>query len=396
MKTIRQGVATVLILLVVGSAGVSLCAGEDGSPLASSVILLIGDGMGEVQRTVARWASVGVDGQLNMDLLEIQDGLATTRNANGGVTDSAAAATALATGVKTTFSVVGLDPAMKNLTTILELAQAAGKSVGLVTSTSITHATPAAFAAHVVTRYMFQSIAKHLFEARVDVLLGGGEEDFLPRGTGGCHTADGKRSDSRNLVLESHAAGYITPCTREDLLALEVDVEDRALGLFSDSALALPLSPTLAEMTAAAIEIPSADPDGFFLMIEGGQIDRACHDNDVERAIDTTLGFDAAVGTAISYATAREDVLVIVTADHETGGMTASLDASDTSTAGYSAEMSNGESFSVSWNSGEHTAIEVPVLGMGPHSELLSGVYENTWIFDVMLRAMALPDPRGE
>ena len=284
------------------------------------IILFIGDGMGSQHRKAAAWVQYGLEGQLLMDQLPFQ-GWLQTASADNVITDSAAAATALATGFKTNNGMIGVDPDGTTLTTILEYAQEKGMAVGLVTTVQISHATPAAFAAHVTDRNRMTDIAAQLMDHGVNVLLGGGEDQFLPAGTSGCFPQDGERGDGRNLVLEAQAAGYTYVCNSTDFNAIDPATTDYLLGLFADDGMLRPFQPDLASMTGKAIQILSRDPDGFFLMVEGGQIDWASHDNDAANAIQDTIDFDQAVNVGTTYAVGTPDSLLIVSADHETGGM---------------------------------------------------------------------------
>lgn len=245
---------------------------------AQAIILFIGDGMGEGQRTAARWLAVGQDGTLAMDAMPF-GGWSHTASADNPITDSAAAGTALATGVKTNNGLVGQDPAGNALITILERAKSRGLSVGLVTTTQMAHATPACFAAHVPDRRMMTEIARQMLfsGAEVDVLLGGGEDEFLPTTATGCYPQPGERSDGRDLIAEATAAGYTYVCDATAFATVIPTSTTRLLGLFADEGMARPFSPSLAEMTEKAIDVLSQDPDGFLLMVEGGQIDWACH-----------------------------------------------------------------------------------------------------------------------
>ncbi|HEY63103.1 MAG TPA: alkaline phosphatase [Caldilineae bacterium] len=350
---------------------------------ARAIILFIGDGMGEAQRTAGRWAAVGRDGMLAMDAMPFS-GWSCTASANSAVTDSAAAATALATGVKTNNGMIAVDPAGRPLTTILERAQTRGKAVGLVTTTQVTHATPAAFAAHVRSRKEMLEIARQMIAAGVDVLLGGGEDEFLPTTMSGCYPQPGERSDGRNLIAEAVAVGYTYVCDADALAAVDPTSTSRLLGLFADEGMVRPFSPSLAEMTRKAIEILSQDPDGFFLMVEGGQIDWASHANDAANAIADVIGLDEAVSVALAHAATAPDTLIIVTADHETGGMRVDLVAGEQGPF----YMPDGTPFYVSWTTGGHTSVDVPTTAQGPWADLLAGTYENTYIHDVMLRGL--------
>jgi len=385
--------SAVLLLALLAPVG---WAHDEAAAPARGIILMIGDGMGDAQRTAARWFSIGADGLLNMDRLAIQDGWAMTDSALGLTTDSAAAATAIASGVKTLNGVVGRDLAFADVATILELAQAAGGAVGLVTTAPITHATPAAFAAHVSHRDRTAEIAEQMISAQVDLLLGGGEVDSLPVGVSGIHSVGGFRRDGVNLIEKATSAGYRIVYSSEDLGVLDASAREPILGLFASGGLDWPFSPTLAEMTRTAIDTLDGRSDGFFLMVEAGQIDWVCHGNDTPGAIDTTLSFDAAIGVALDYVEQAGDVLLIVTADHETGGMSVTRASTGMPREDGPFAMPDGTPFFVNWTTGSHTNTNVPVLAHGPGAGVLSGIYENTWVFDAMISALGLPDPRED
>jgi alkaline phosphatase len=406
-------IATALLLALV-LAAFSACGGGEETPEAGSdqgtaqnVILLIGDGMGTAHRTAARLYSVGREGVLAMDTLPIA-GMASTWSTDSVVPDSAAAGTGLATGVKTFIKAISVDPAGNPVQTILEKAQAAGKSVGLVTTVQLADATPAVFAAHNPDRDDHLGITLDMLDHDVDVLLGGGEDYFLPVGTPGCYPDDGDRTDNRNLIDEAVANGYEYVCNEADFNAVDPEVTDKLLGTFADYAMTRPYAPSLSEMAAKAIAILSKNPNGFFLMVEGGQIDLAAHANDALNTIGDTLGFDQAVETALDFQAENPDTLVIVTADHSTGGLTIEDTPQDEACPQPLAgdprecmtvlhedgpfEERGGVSFWLDWTSNYHTGEEVPVTAIGPHAIDLAGYYENTYIFQVMRDAMALPE----
>ena len=385
----RLRVRALLLTLLVGACGAALAAASQthASGDARSIILMIGDGMGVGQIEAARWELVGPAGLLTMELLNVQDGWSVTHKAGGRLTDSAAAATAMATGQKTWNGRLSVDPAGAILPTILERAQAAGKSVGLVTTVQLAHATPAAFAVHIANRGLSMPISVQLAEAGVDVLLGGGAASFLPRGSSCECGGAGQRTDNRELAAEASVAGWAFVCDAEGLAALDVAAVDRVLGLFAEAEMLRPLAPTLAEMIDVAIEILSRDPDGFFLMVEGGLIDWVCHGNDAEASIELTIGFDRAVGVALEYTRSVEGTLLIVTGDHETGGMSVTAEPTGYFREDGPFDTPDGETYYVNWRHGNHTNADVPVRAEGPLAELLRGTYENTRIYEVMLEA---------
>jgi alkaline phosphatase len=386
MKPLRFRYIAVLlnIILVLG------CSSDTLEPVPSTnttnIILFIGDGMGNAHRLAARWATVGETGMSSMDDMSA-NGWAQTGSADDPVTDSAAAATAMSTGVKTNNGVIGMDADLNIVFTILEEAKSRGKMVGLVTTTQVTHATPAAFAAHIRNRNLMTDIAEQILDAEVDVILGGGEDEFLPSTEIGCFPEAGERNDGRNLIDEATALGYTYVCEPADFSAVDAVSTFRLLGLFADEGMTRPFSPSLAEMTQKAIDILSKSAKGFFLMVEGGQIDWASHSNDADNAISDTIELDKAVKVAKDYVLVDNDTLVIVTADHETGGMSVSLSSRGAPAEDGPFGMPAGKEFYVNWSTTSHTASDVPVTALGPSSDMLTGIYENTYIFDVMLNA---------
>jgi alkaline phosphatase len=347
------------------------------------IILFIGDGMGANHRLAAAWMASGQEGTLLMDNLPVH-GTAQTLNIDDEITDSAAAATAMATGLLTNNAAIGVDQNDAAVTTILELAQASDWSVGLVTTTSLVFATPAAFAAHVPDRSERAEIARQMIAHNVDVLLGGGEDDFFSSDESGCFEGNGTQPQGTNLIADSIAAGYTYVCQPEQLQDLDLTGVNRLIGLFGADEIKRPVSPNLAEMTEAALSVLSRDPDGFFLMVEGGLIDWASHDNDAEDTIQLTLGLDAAVASAQVFALQHPNTLLIVTADHETGGMRVNLDGGGSYNQDGPFAMPDGNTFWVDWTTGSHTDEPIPVTAQGPYSDMLAGEYDLTRIYETM------------
>lgn len=316
----RMRMRIFLSLLVVGSLLLpwSALAGQ-----ARNIILLIGDGMGPSQFGAAWLYSNRILGK-ELRMVEVmKDGRTAylvNDTADAIVTESAAAATQIACGVKVPARAVGMGADGKTpCTTILEMAKTGGKVTGLVTTSGITDATPASFAAHVAHRSDEASIAAQELRLGVDILMGGRKQFFLPD-----ISAGGKRKDGRNLLDEARAAGYAVVGTAAELKQVQ---SGKILGLFNMGNMSFEIDrgktqePSLAEMTAKALQILSQGPRGFFAMIEGGRIDHASHRNDAAATIRDTLAFDDAVGVALDFARRNPDTLLIVTADHETGGM---------------------------------------------------------------------------
>jgi alkaline phosphatase len=252
----------------------------------------------------------------------------------------------------------------------------------------MTQATPASFAAHVPDRSMMTEIASQMvLTTEVDVLLGGGEDEFLPDTAIGCFGLGG-RGDDQNLISEATAAGYTYVCDATAFATVVPTSTTRLLGLFADEGMPRPFSPSLAEMTQKAIDILSQDPDGFFLMVEGGQIDWASHDNDAANVISDTVGLDEAIAVAQAYASTISNTLIIVTADHETGGMSADLISSGLPDEDGPFSMPELTLFYVNWETDQHTDADVPTTAQGPWSDLLAGTDENTHIHSVMRMAL--------
>lgn len=333
----------------------------------SNVIFCIGDGMGLSQVTLARLKAVGSAGKLYMERLPVS-GIIRTHSKDHLVTDSAAAGTALSSGIKTKNGMIGEAPDGSPYRTILEAAQASGMATGLVVTSTITHATPASFASHVKSRKMEAAIAEQLLANHVNVLLGGGRKFFLPKSD-----PNSGRKDERDLIAEARQAGYAYVETAAQLRSVNAPY---LLGLFQDEGLTtLPPEPMLALMTRKAIQCLRSDRSrsprvrtGFFLMVEGSQIDWACHSNDAESCVRQTLLFDEAVKVAIDFALADGRTLVIVTADHETGGLT----IPEGSLAGTDVK--------VKWSTKGHTGTPVPIFALGPNAEQFAGAYDNTEI----------------
>ncbi len=314
-----------------------------------NVIVIVGDGMGPQQLGLlfaySHLApnSVVADRTPAVELLS-QDstiGLVRTEPYGGIVVDSAASATQLATGEMAGSEMIGANYNGDAVPTVLEIAKESGKATGLVSDTRITHATPASFAAHQPHRTRENEIAVDMLENRVDVMLSGGLRNWVPelvnedksptqmsiiQMIGGAFRPSSKRQDNRNLLLEARE-DYQLAFDRDQLEKVK---EGRLLGLFADSAMDDAISvrdiadedrkePTLAEMTSKALELLSQDPDGFFLMVESGQIDWCGHNNDAGSMLQELLRLDAAVRVIYEWAKDRDDTVVVLTADHETG-----------------------------------------------------------------------------
>lgn len=304
-----------------------MSAAAHASDTPKYVFYMIGDGMSSAQRQISEYYAQEQKNDPNYHLVVNSlpvSGIITTQSSSSLVTDSAAAGTALATGVKTDNGVIALTPDGKNLKTLLEGAQKQGKATGLITSTRLTHATPATFVAKNMNRNAENEIANDYVNSNVDFLAGGGSRNFS--------TGDGsKRTDNRNLVTEFQDNGYTTfigKSSTKSFLEYKAQSGDQVLALFTKSHLPYAIdrvegqTPSLSQMTVKGIDLLSKDKDGFFLMVEGGRIDHAAHANDVAGVIGDTIAFDKAVQDAVAfYHKHPKETLIVVVGDHETGGM---------------------------------------------------------------------------
>jgi len=292
-----------------------------------SIVLFIGDGMASNHRTITERV---FGKKLYMNTLPIT-GIYSTDAANTIVTDSAASATAMATGQKVNTEYVSTDRRGKiAYETIAEAARRLGKSVGILTTTRLTHATPACFGAHARNRYYIKKIADQYLEQDFEVWMGGGRRDFIPKSKENRQEEDknisSKRSDERDLLKEFSQKGYTIIRTKAELMALNIGEDTKVFAAFTQSHMPYELDrkedlPSLAEMTAVALKILSQNPKGFFLMVEGGKIDHASHANAPATVVHQVLALDRAVKAGLDFLSRHPDTLILVGGDHETGGM---------------------------------------------------------------------------
>jgi len=361
-----------LVLFLTSFFCTSQSVQEEAPPKAQNVILLIGDGTGlsqissafffkETSPNYARFKSIG---------------LINTASSREDITDSAAGATAFASGVKTYNGAIGVADDSTEVKTLIEIASKQHLKTGVISTSSVQHATPASFYAHVLNRGLYEDISADLVASDIDFFAGGGINFF------------NKREDGRNLLDELKMKGFgidtsalgdfegIKQYSKMGYLLAENHMEPAAKGR----------GDFLAKATELGIAFLSKDADNsnFFVMIEGSQIDWGGHANDADYLISELIDFDDAIGKALDFAEKDGNTLVIVTADHETGGFTLSA-TQKTSEEGKS--YSDYSEITGTFSTNGHSATLIPVFAYGPGSEAFSGIYENTEIFHKILEA---------
>jgi alkaline phosphatase len=385
-----------------------------------NVIFMVPDGYSAAYATNYRWFK-GEESIMDSMLV----GMHRTYSANSEITDSAAAGTAFATGVKTNNGMISTSPEGKELKTILEAVEETGKASGLVATSTITHATPAVFASHVASRANEADIAPQLIDNEVEVILGGGKKYF-----------------PESLLNEAKKEGYEYITNKSELS--KAKKSNKLIGLFAEDSMAPELDrdttnePSLKEMTQTALDVLKMDKDGFFLMVEGSQIDWAGHDQDAAWAMKDTEAFEQAVEAVIEFAQKDRNTLVVIAGDHDTGGMSVggygqgdvkmevlrhvtatgdfmvskldstrsnvkevlkqytTLDLTEVEVEKIKSALKPdiaineviSERASVGWTSTNHTGVDIPLYAFGPKSELFRGLHENTDIPGLMAKAM--------
>ena len=414
-----------------------------------NVIFLIGDGMGVSYTSAYRYMkddpSTKFVEETSFDRYLVGQQMTYPEDPSQNVTDSASAATAMAAGIKTYNNAIAVDNDKTEVKTVLEAAKEKGKATGLVATSEITHATPASFGAHDIARKNMNAIADDYYDElingkhKVDVLLGGGIDLF-------------KRKD-RDLTEEFQQDGYSYVTNRQELLN---NKNEQVLGLFAPTGMQKMIdrdknTPSLKEMTESAINRLKQDKDGFFLMVEGSQVDWAGHDNDIVGAMSEMEDFEKAFQAAIDFAEKDKHTLVIATADHSTGGFSIGSDGiynwfgtpikaakrtpdfmsnlivegadveetltkyidleltakeiqpvKDAAANGKYTEIDNSiedifnKRSHTGWTTGGHTGEDVPVYAYGPSSDKFAGQLENTdhakIIFDLLKAKVKISD----
>ena len=328
-----------------------------------NIIFFVGDGMGLSQVSSAYYFG---EGEPNFSRFTTV-GLSKTSSGSHKITDSGAGANAFSTGQKTYNGSIGVDMDTLPLRTITEELSDNGWSVGMISTSSITHATPAAFYAHVGNRRMEEEIATYLLNSKVDFFAGGGKKFFF------------ERKDGINYFPLLQKKGFVV-----DTIALTkiTDYNKRYSYLLAHDG--MPPAPErgsfLLEASKKAIEYLSNKQQPFFLMIEGSQIDWAGHSNEADYLVQEVLDFDKVIGFVLDYAQKQGNTLVVVTADHETGGFTLS---GERKTGPFAKIYDDYNKVKPTFSTGGHSGAMVPVFAEGPYSELFGGVFENTKIYEL-------------
>ncbi len=461
---------------------VSSAAGAGKPDKARNAILFVGDGMGVGAVTLLlnymnlykKESTV-----LEKVMREGRTALCFTQPLENLVPECSSAGTAMATGEKTNLLRVSQRPDGTNLKTILEIAQDAGKSTGIVTNQRVSHSTPAVFCAHAASREMEAEIAAQEADSQLQILLGGGVEYWIGQGTKVSDAAKivpdaggnvlSKRQDPENLIATMRGRGYNVVSTQDELESVKAG--EKVLGLFcaghfpfaiDENHKAKKTVPSLADMTRKALEALSANPKGFILVVEQGALDQVEHENDAAATIAEMRELDKAVGVAVDFYQKNPDTLILVTADHDTGGLTLSARedktletgndygvpfdfaklelqkasshkifdeiGTDLNSARIQKVLSGNTAYDVDqdkaiwlkvfpvdiffpkyegkpygalgkiiakktgivWVSQYHTFAMVPLLGIGPGAELITGLQDNVNIFTILKKALGL------
>ncbi len=400
-------------------------AAQQVVPSARSVVLLNGDGMGPAQRTFLQYALYGLTVTQPMDTLPHNGSLRTHSADKAFVTDSGAGATAWATGRKTLNDRVGVDTKGKPLLTILEEAHAAGKTTALVEDHDVTNATMAAFGAHQVNRDHKYKIAKdYLYRTHPDIMFGGGQKIWYPKGTQGPVPGEDKSEGKKNLVNVAKSQGYQYAYNRATFDKL---TGPKALALVRDDGIEYseevkgykkskdPYYVPEHVLVQKALDIASQNPKGFFMAIDVDEIDDAGHDHDGPLMIKSGRELNRIVKVLKAFQATHPETLIIITADHETGGMTiedkadggAGVAPDDPEPYWKGAKPRNVQingklpkdsgpftvkntkkKFTLDWTTPEHTGVAVPVSAVGPNAELLEGIHDNTYVYTVMHKTL--------
>lgn len=318
-----------------------------------NIIFLIGDGMGLSQISSGL---VYRGGDLNLARFKVI-GFSRTHSSDNFITDSAAGATAFSIGEKTYNGAIGVDSLKKPKVTILEMCELNGMATGLVAACAVTHATPAAFISHVESRKMEYEIAADYLKTDVDVVIGGGLHYF------------NQRPDGKNLIDTLKKNGYFVADSTIPLANINAGKYYAFANNYQLPSIIEGRKDFLEQASLKAIQTLKGNKKGFFLMIEGSQIDWGGHENNTEYIATEMVDFDITIGKVLDWAEKDGNTLVVVTADHETGGF--ALNGGSIS----------GKTVVGSYTTKGHTGVMVPVFAYGPGAEAFAGIYNNNEIF---------------
>ncbi len=357
---------SLLIVSLACNTNVQKSIEKKSSPNPKNIILLIGDGMGLAQLSTSFYFNDQPSNFLRFKHI----GLHQNTPIGAKITDSAAGATAFSTGVKSYNGAIGVDRDTQAVATILEILSREGYSTGVIATSSIVHATPASFYAHTKSRRMYETIAEQLMHSEVDFFAGGGHQFFT------------QRSDGKDYLQGLKDNGFEIDTT--SLPAKKLRVDQKYGYLLAPDAMPMMTEGRgnfLPKATEKALQYLSQSEHGFFLMVEGSQIDWGGHANDANYIIEEMKDFDKTVGVALDFAEKNDNTLVIVTADHETGGFALSSVTVR--------KQDDYRGINPSFSTGGHTAALIPVLAYGPGAERFMGIYQNNEIFEKMLKENA-------
>lgn len=327
-----------------------------------NIIFMVGDGMGITQVTAGLYSN---DNHLELERCPIT-GFHKSYSSNYLTTDSSAGATAFACGKKSYNGAIAVDDDKDPMPTILEEAEKYGWATGLVVTSTIAHATPACFIAHVESRKQYEDIATFFPESGIDLFIGGGSKYF------------NARKDQRNIIQEMKDLGYVIKDMKEESIDEVVMDPSKPFGFFTSKKdpktyrqgrRYLPMA-----AKRAVTFLDERSDKGFFMMIEGSQIDWGGHSRDGKYIIEEMLDFDRTIGNVLDWAEKDGETLVVITADHETGGFAI-------------LPSSKMNKLKTKFATDYHTPVLIPVFAFGPGSEKFSGIYENTDIYQKMVAA---------
>jgi len=361
--------SSVLIVLAVFSRIIAEPASAENVTPPKNIILFIGDGMG-----VGHISAAKIEKEtLNLEQFKVL-GLLSTQAIDSLITDSPAATTALATGVNTLVGAIGVTPEGDPLKNVLEYSKDRGKGTGLIATSNVTDGTPACFVAHVSSRHMYAEIADAIAELKIDVIMGGGWGYFIPKNHEGS-----LRQDARDLLSELSQTHEMV-MTPQQFRAL--GKPRRLIALLAQENLPpASLRPVpLIEMTQKAIEALSQYENGFFLVVEGSQIDWASHHGNGEQLIEEVIDLDEAVGAALEFAKTDQQTLVLVVSDHETGGYTI-----------LNGSVKKKKVTQASFFTEGHSAAMVPLFAYGPGSEAFAGIHDLAFVGQTLISYLQNP-----